>query len=86
MIITRGVSAEYLKGYLNEQVSLEELVAWAEDVMMDGKIADSDFDVVRDVIARLGVADVAAFGLTWEEARNMLESLGYRPKVAFEAV
>lgn len=84
MIITRDVLADRLKLYLNGQLSLESLVSWAEDAMMDGEFEDRDLPLIRDIVAKLGVADVAAFGLTWEDTRSMLEALGYRPKLSFE--
>ena len=31
---------------------------------------------IREVVARLGVADVRAFGLTWEDCEQFLKSLG----------
>ena len=86
MRVTRDILAEQLKAYLNGQLSLSNLVSWAENVMMDGEIDDVCYDLIRDIVAQLGVADVAAFGLTWENARSMLESLGYRPKLAFETI
>ena len=52
--------------------------------MAEGKIEDRDLEVVRDIIARLGLSDVTAFGLTWEDIKEFLERLGYRPKVEFE--
>ena len=51
--------------------------------MMDGEFDGEDYERIRDVVARLGVSDVSALGLTWEDARSMLETLGYRPKLAF---
>jgi len=84
MTITRDILADHFKSYLNGQTTLESLVSWAEDLMMDGDFDADDFELIRDIIARLGVSDVSAFGLTWEDARSMLESLGYRPKLAFE--
>jgi len=54
--------------------------------MFESDFEERDFDLIRDIVAKLGVADVAAFGLTWEDAKSMLESLGYRPKLAFEAM
>ena len=84
MIITRDVLADRLKRYLNGQLSLESLVSWAEDAMMEGEFEDKDLPLIRDIVAKLGVSDVAAFGLTWEDARSMLEALGYRPKLSFE--
>lgn len=84
MIITRDVLTDRLKLYLNGQLSLESLVSWAEDAMMEGEFEDRDLPLIRDIVAKLGVADVAAFGLTWEDARSMLEALGCRPKLSFE--
>ena len=84
MIVTREMVADRLKGYLLGHWSLEDIVSWAEDVMAEGEIGDKDLEVVRDITARLGLSDVAAFGLTWEDIKEFLERLGYRPKVEFE--
>ncbi len=54
--------------------------------MREGDFAQKDFVEIRDVVARLGLADVAAFGLTWEDAVGMLSRLGYRAKVDIQAV
>jgi hypothetical protein len=32
---------------------------------------------IRNVVARIGVADVRAFGLTWEDCEQLLSQLGY---------
>ncbi len=84
MIVTRETVADRLKGYLLGRWSLEDIVSWAEDVMAEGNIEGRDLEVVRDIIARLGLSDVTAFGLTWEDIKEFLERLGYRPKVEFE--
>ena len=39
------------------------------------------FNAIRDVIAHLGVADVRAFGLTWEDCERLLKQLGYAADV-----
>jgi hypothetical protein len=44
--------------------------------MCDGDFDEAQSAVLSDVVARIGVADVRAFGLTWEECREMLRSLG----------
>ena len=49
--------------YLQHKTSLNDLVEWAEIAFMDGDIQGEDPDVVRDILARLGLADVKAFGL-----------------------
>ncbi len=76
-MITRHIVAEKLFGHLNHDISLSELVDWAEHVMMDGEVADQDAEVVNDTMARIGVADVQQFGLLWEECEDMLQKLGY---------
>ena len=49
--------------------------------MMDGEFERQHFTTVRDVVARLGVADVRAFGLTWEDCEHLLKQLGYAAQV-----
>ena len=78
MQITRQIVADRLAAYLGHQVSLEELVDWAEQQVMD---AEFESTTVRDAVARLGVADVRAFGLTWEDCQRLLRDLGYAAHV-----
>jgi hypothetical protein len=49
--------------------------------MMDGDFAEQDAGVPCAVISRLGVADVRAFGLTWEDCERLLRQLGYAAPV-----
>lgn len=48
---------------------------------MDEDFEERTFEVVRDITSRLGLADVRAFGLTWEDCERHLSRLGYRAKV-----
>ena len=86
MIITRQMVAERISAYLRGQQRIAEVVSWAEEAIREGEFAESDFAVIRDVVARLGLADVAAFGLTWEDAVEMLSRLGYRATVEVQAL
>jgi hypothetical protein len=86
MVITRQMVAERLSVHLRGQQRLADLVSWAEDAMREREYAEADFTVIRDVVARLGVADVAAFGLTWEDAVEMLSRLGYRATVEVQSL
>jgi hypothetical protein len=70
-----------LASYLRHEISSDELVAWAEQAMMEGEFAARGHGDVRDVVARLGLADVRAFGLTWEDCEDMLHKLGYSARV-----
>ncbi len=79
--ITRQTVADKLAAYLRHDVSLPELVAWAESALMEGTFEHEHFTEIRNVIARLGVADVRAFGLTWEDCEQLLKQLGYAARV-----
>lgn len=85
-MITRETLAGRLKSYLAQDISLATLVAWAENVMMDEEIDPNHLELIRDIVARLGVADVTAFGLSWEELNEMLNKLGYRTRLEFETI
>jgi len=80
-MISRHTVAGKLAAYLRHQVALPELVDWAERAMMDGDFDQRDLTEIRDVVARLGLADVRAFGLTWEDCEEMLKKLGYTARV-----
>ena len=79
--ITRQMVADKLASYLRHDISRGQLVAWAESAMMDGEFEREHFADVRDVVARLGVADVRAFGLSWEDCEQLLGRLGYAARV-----
>ena len=49
--------------------------------MMDGEVVELDAAVLGFVLARLGVADVKAFGLSWEDCGDLLGQLGYAARV-----
>lgn len=80
-MITRDVLASQLRDYLQHRISRTALVSWAEHAMMDGTFEPRDLDTIRDIVARLGLADVREFGLTWEDCEGYLSRLGYRTRV-----
>jgi len=77
MIITKQQLAVNLLNYLQHKTNLNDLVEWAENAMMEGDIQGEDPDVVRDILARLGLADVKSFGLFWEDCNEIMQRLGY---------
>jgi hypothetical protein len=81
MQVTKETAAQKLTAFLHHEISLAKLVDWAETALLDGEFADQDMDALRFVVSRLGVADVRAFGLTWEDCENLLDRLGYRTRV-----
>ncbi len=70
-----------LQAYLDHHISLSQLVNWAERAMMDGAFVGENREKVRDIVARLGVADVFAFGLSWEDFEQALTALRYGTEV-----
>ena len=81
MVITKKIVAEQIAAYLQHRLSLPQLVDWAENAMMEGQFDESEMDALQTVVARLGVSDVRAFGLTWEDCEQMLAQLGYSARV-----
>lgn len=80
MITTQAV-AEKLTSYLQHRLDLASLVDWAERAMMDREFSPDNHETIRNAVAHLGLADVQAFGLTWEDCESLLRSLGYSVEV-----
>ena len=80
-VITKRTVAEKIGAYLRHEITLAQLVDWSEQALLDGELAENDMPVLRSVIARLGVADVRAFGLAWEDSEQLLRQLGFTAKV-----
>jgi len=79
MNVTARIVADKIEAYLRHQVPLTTLVDWAQQQVME---ADFDSSPIRDAAARLGLADVRAFGLTWDDCEQILRSLGFDAKVS----
>ena len=43
---------------------------------MEEELEGGYFDILRDIISRLGLADVEKFGLTWEDCEDYLLGRG----------
>ena len=83
--VTHQMVADKLAAYLQHDLSLAGLVDWAESAMMEGEFEPQHFAAIRDVVARLGVADVRAFGLTWDDCEQLLKRLGYASHIQIMA-
>jgi len=69
MTITKQTVADQIAAYLHHRITLEQLVDWAENELMAA------------VISRLGVADVRAFGLAWDDCEELLRQLGFSARI-----
>jgi cobyrinic acid a,c-diamide synthase len=81
MTITKQTVADQIAAYLHHEIALAQLVDWSERALMEGELAERDAKTLSSVVARLGVADIRAFGLAWEDCEELLRELGFAPRV-----
>jgi len=86
MIITKEFIRDKLLAYLNHHITLAELVDWAEESLCEADLDPAYTELLSDVLARIGLADVKAFGLSWESCVSLLSHLGHQPRVTTVAV
>jgi len=81
MITKQQVSDRFL-AYLNNQLTLAELVDWAENALVTGGFGpDEDVDLLMDIVMYLAGADSQYFPLTWEVCQDFMRQLGTPIKV-----
>ncbi|MEW6108479.1 MAG: hypothetical protein AB1632_04815 [Nitrospirota bacterium] len=81
MMVTRKILAEMLMKYINREIGLTVLIDWAEDMINEADFEDKNFELIKDILAHIGLSDVREFGLTWDDCYNYLHKLGYDVKV-----
>ena len=52
-MVTKQTVADRIAAYLRHDISLAELVSWAEDAVMDGDFAQDETSTIAAVVARL---------------------------------
>ena len=55
-------------------------------MIVDADFEDEHFELLRDILARIGLADVHEFGLSWDDCYDYLHKLGYDIKVEVSEV
>ena len=85
MLITKKIVADKIAAYLHHDSTLAQLVDWAECAMMEDGFEESGLPAIRSAVSRVGVADVRAFGLTWEDCEELLSQLGFSARVSIIA-
>ena len=76
MIISRQDIRNKLLAHLNDQITLAELVDWAENTVGFADLGpDEDVDLLMDVLMYLAAADSPAFPLTDDVLRAMQRAL-----------
>lgn len=86
MTITRQVVSEKLLAYLKRELTLAQLVDWAENTFIDDTLApDQDIAMLNDILSYLAAADTAQFPLTWDVCVEFMQQLGVPIKVVTAA-
>ena len=85
MNITRQSVADQIARYLHGHLSQAALVDWAERAMMDAEFEEGHIEMLSEIVGQLGLADVAEFGLRWQDCEEFLRRLGYRAEVIVSA-
>ncbi len=80
-MITRDIVRDHILSYLNQQMTLPQLVDWAEAAVFEEDFELKDTELLMEVVGRLGVADVEHFNLAWEDYYRLLSQLGYHVQV-----
>jgi hypothetical protein len=81
MKVNRQMVALKLMDYLHHRITLPQLVDWAEWAVMDADFDARDVNLLREIVGRLGLADVCVFGMTWDDCEDYLSRLSYRASV-----
>ena len=84
MMVTKTDIFENIQKYMKHEISIDVLVDWAENMMMEAEFDEEDFETIRNIVSRLGLADRKAFGLSWEDCENIISELGYKVTLQFE--
>ena len=81
MIVTRKMLVSMLIKYINREIDLTSLISWAEDMISEADFENGNIELLRDILARIGLADVLEFGLNWDDCHDYLHRLGYDVRV-----
>ena len=80
-MITKKITASKILAYLQHDISLNELVNWAEAAINEDELEIGEESLLMDILGSLGLADVKTFGLTWVDCETMMNKLGYQIKI-----
>lgn len=70
-----------LAAYLRHELPLGDLVTWAEEAIQEGDLEAKNSKHLAEVIGRIGVSDVRAFGLAWEDCEQIFMQLGFSARI-----
>ncbi len=81
-VLMRGAILQRIQNYLNRQITLSELVAWARDTLAAGDLPLNEASLLQELIARVGEPGSPGFGLTVDDCADLLRRLGHEMRVS----
>ena len=85
-VITQDVLLNKLYARIRHEITLPELVAWAENTFVDEEIEiEGDLELLDDIIMYLAAADTRGFPLTWDVLTEFVEKLGGKMPVIIQS-
>lgn len=85
-MLTSQMILDKLTAYLNHDITLAQLVDWAETRLIEPDFSDDeDVDRLMDILTYLGASDSRGFPLTWEMLTHFLHDLGGEVEVTIKS-
>jgi hypoxanthine phosphoribosyltransferase len=84
-VLARNAIVRHLNSYLNQDIDLGQLVAWARDTLVENDLSKEDESVLHDLLAHAvgrDGPDGTAHGLTIEDCAGFLNRLGHELRVS----
>jgi hypothetical protein len=79
--VTKRTVADKTAVYLRHEITPGELVDGSKRTPLDGEFSKQEVLALTGVVSRPGLAEVRAFGLTWDDCQEPLHKLGFAARV-----
>lgn len=80
-VLTRGAIQRHLTAYLNQAITLDELIAWAQQILAEDDLSPAEAALLRDVVARATAPAGQPGRLAVEDCADFMARLGYTLRV-----
>jgi hypoxanthine phosphoribosyltransferase len=80
-VLTQGAIQRQLTAYLNQAITLDQLITWAQQTLADDDLSTTEAMLLRDLVARATGGGGRAARLTVEDCAEFFARLGYTLRV-----
>jgi hypoxanthine phosphoribosyltransferase len=85
-VLARNEIRAQVDAYLNQELGLDGLVAWAQATVDGGQLSADDDSLLRDLVHRAGEPGSPGYGLSLEELAELMGRLGRELRITTAAV